>query len=245
MRTLLAGVVTVGFAGLISSLLSTSCQGQFFQRSENRPATGKGPFSIFNGTGMSDSHLNRDQQRSGYRLFHQRGSSESMEVLNGMEESSQPGLFSGKGLGELPFYRGNSSSGEAGWNDSAVDNQEQRQPGFWSAWGSQNDQWRPARRYEMEERPRWLGRRPNWLSGGSEEPNWLERMNQRSRDFWSESSEWMQEQNQNMRTRRQETWDSWTRTWRPAAERPDFEPVPPGRNAFESPQGNGTPVDRF
>jgi hypothetical protein len=241
MRSLFSSSVSVAVAGLMAALLSASCPGQWFQRQESRAEPENRPFSIFNGSGMSDSQINRDS-REGSRMFQR---SEPPDSLDGSGSGGQSRPFSGKGLGELPFYRGDSSAAGARWNDPTFDEQNNRQSGFFSSWGPPQNQWRPARRFEMEERPRLLGRRPTWFPEENEELNWFERMNQRSKDFWSDSSGWIQERNENMRTRRQETWDSWSRTWRPSAERPDLEPLPPARNSFESPERNGMPVDRF
>jgi len=228
---------------LMPPVVSPRLEGQFFSKPEQRQESEARPFTVFGGNGLSDSQLG-NEKRSNNRLF---GRWDSADREEPSRNPSGGGLFSGKGMADVPFNRGGSQTSGGRWDD--VDNldSDRRPMRLFSPWNNQPNQIRSARRYEMEEKPKWFGKRPFMLQDDMEEqePNWFERMNQKSRDFWSDSSDWMQERNQTMRTRRQETWDSLSKSWRPTPERPEFEQVPPSGNFLETPDRKGSSIDRF
>lgn len=231
----------IGFSLFLPDLCCT-VYGQFFSRSQDtRPEEPGGrPFQIFSGRGFSDSSK---QSEDPPRLFRGWGMRETDSRPNPTANGTGSTIFGGRGMAGIPFDDGRSFSNEPNWTDvDASENQRWPFRRFGQSWNQ--SEMRSARRFEMDERPRWFGNRASLYDDDSDELNWFERMNQRSRDFWSESTYRMQERNQAMRAKRQETWDSITRGFRPTTDQNEFD-LPPFEDDATLPSRKGSAIDRF
>lgn len=147
--------------------------------------------------------------------------------------AQSPALFGGHGIRTSTFQPKPEPEQKSGLHwpklsdfSTGKSDNEKRFRLFGSQNKSTNDS---AAELDATEPPKLFGGMPSLFPQRDPgEPNFMDRMNAKSKDFVDRTTGWAQQKNQNLRERTFETWDSITKDLRPGASKPNSrnEPFP-------------------
>lgn len=131
-----------------------------------------------------------------------------------------PNLFGGKGIRTTPFGPKEEKPARQ-WPrllDFSADKPAAKERQSMFGGPLQKSTWKQEVAPEPTvERPRLFGGMPSlFAKPDPTEPNLIQRMNERSKDFVDRTADWAHEKNQNFRERSFDTWDAMTKNLRPA-----------------------------